>query len=150
MLIDHLTGRNLLFPAELNGWRDAIEQVAAPLLENGDITRDYVDAMLTSIAAGGTYIDLGFGIALAHARPEHGARRTAMSALWARPPILLNDDADHPISLIICLAASDSSGHLRAMRELSSILTDESARDALLAAHDPADATHALTLGGRP
>ncbi|RMI09516.1 PTS sugar transporter subunit IIA [Cellulomonas triticagri] len=147
MLTQYLDERTMLFPDRVDGWRDAIEQVAAPLLADGAITREYVDAMLTSIANGGTYIDLGYGIALAHARPESGVVRTGLSALWVRPAVLLNDEEAHPIRLFVCLAAADSSAHLAALAQLGQLLTDEAARDALLAATDPTTALAVLTAG---
>ncbi|GGF42752.1 hypothetical protein GCM10010922_17810 [Microbacterium sorbitolivorans] len=147
MLTSHLNESTLLFAEELPGWRDAIELVSTPLLEQGRISRDYVDAMLESIAAGGTYIDLGYGIALAHARPERGVIETGMSALWVRPEVLLNDEEAHPISLFVCLAAADSTSHLATMAALGELLSDDAARDSLLAATTTADALAVLTAG---
>lgn len=147
MLTDYLNADTILFADDVGGWRDAIEKVSEPLLANGAMTRSYVDAMLDSVAAGGTYIDLGYGIALAHARPENGVVRTGLSALWVRPQVLLNDEAQHPISLFICLAAADDSSHLAALSELGQLLSDDGARDALLAAHDTAEAMAVLTAG---
>ena len=147
MLTQYLNERTMLFPDRVDGWRDAIEQVSTPLLADGAITREYVDAMLTSIAGGGTYIDLGYQIALAHARPESGVVRTGLSALWVRPAVLLNDEDAHPITLFVCLAAADSSAHLAAMAQLGALLSDETARDSLLAATDPTAALAVLTAG---
>jgi mannitol/fructose-specific phosphotransferase system IIA component (Ntr-type) len=147
LLTQYLTEQNLLFPERVDGWRDAIERVSAPLLADGAITREYVDAMLTSIAGGGTYIDLGYQIALAHARPESGVVRTGLSAMWVRPAVLLNDEAAHPITLFVCMAAADSTEHLAAMAQLGSLLSDDAARESLLAATDPAAALAVLTAG---
>ena len=147
MLTTHLNDDTLLFAENLGGWRDAIELVSTPLLESGSISRDYVDAMLESIADGGTYIDLGYGIALAHARPERGVIETGLSALWVRPEVLLNDEAEHPISFFVCLAAADSTSHLETMAELGALLSDDEARDALLSATNAADALAVLTSG---
>lgn len=146
-MIDHLNAENIRFAADIGGWRDAIELVSEPLLESGAITRDYVDAMLRSIAAGGTYIDLGYGIALAHSRPEHGVLKTGLSALWVRPAVLLNDEPEHPITLFFCLAATDSSSHLATMAQLGELLTDDAARNSLLAATTTADVTAVLNAG---
>lgn len=147
MLTDHLTTDTLLFADDVGGWRDAIERVSAPLLTNGAITRGYVDAMIESIAAGGTYIDLGYKIALAHTRPERGVVATGLSALWVRPDVLLNDEAEHPIALFFCLAAVDDSSHLATMAQLAQLLTDDAARESLLAATDTATALAALSTG---
>lgn len=147
MLTEQLTGDRLLFAEDVSDWREAIERVSAPLLADGSIERSYVDAMLASIAAGGTYIDLGYGIALAHVRPENGVVKTGLSALWVRPAVLLNDEEEHPIDLFFCLAAADDSSHLSTMAELAQLLTDESARETLLAATDTDAALAALSQG---
>ncbi len=147
MLTDHLTPERLLFAHDVDGWRAAIRLVSAPLLADGSITSDYVDAMEESIAAGGTYIDLGYGIALAHTRPERGVVRTGLSALWVRPAVLLNDEEAHPIDLFFCLAAADATSHLETMATLATLLSDDDARAALLQATDPDAAIAALTTG---
>ena len=56
----------VMYADEVSGWREAVDTVTAPLVEHGAIKPSYVDAIKESIAApGGTYIDLGWGIALA-------------------------------------------------------------------------------------
>lgn len=147
MISEHLNEKTILFAEDVAGWREAIERVSKPLLDSESITREYVDAMLESIAAGGTYIDLGYGIALAHARPERGVLRTGLSALWVRPDVLLNDEPEHPIALFFCLAAADSTAHLAAMAQLAQILTDDDARNDLLAARTTTEVQAVLTQG---
>jgi len=141
VLNDYLTPDTILFSEGVSGWRAAIDLVAKPLLDSGSITPAYVDAMTESIANGGTYIDLGFGIALAHSRPENGVVATGLSSLRVSPPVLLNDDPAHPIDLFFCLAATDATGHLETMQELASLLTDDELRTQLLAAQNSAEVT---------
>ncbi|TPW71576.1 PTS sugar transporter subunit IIA [Schumannella sp. 10F1B-5-1] len=148
MLSDNLTPERIQFAENVDGWRTAVEQVAAPLLADGSIEPGYVTAMTDSIANGGTYIDLGFGIALAHARPEAGVNRTGLSYLRVTPAVLLNDEAAHPIDLFLCLAATDPSGHLETMQELAGLLTDAEQRDALLAATTPAEVSAVIHQNG--
>ncbi|MER8000274.1 MULTISPECIES: PTS sugar transporter subunit IIA [unclassified Streptomyces] len=143
MLSDLLTEERILFsPSELT-WREAVAGVARPLLAAGDITPDYVRAMLDSIAAGGTYIDLGHGIALAHARPENGAVRTAMSMLRLPAPAPLLDDPLHAVDLYFCFAAVDAEAHMSAMASLARILSDAGTRQAL---RDAASAPEVIKL----
>ena len=138
MLNDYLTEDTLLFAGNVEGWRDAIDLVTRPLLDNGSITSEYVTAITESIAGGGVYIDLGFGIALAHSRPENGVLSTGLSSLRVTPAVLLGDDPAHPIDLFFCLAANDATGHLETMRELAGLLTDDELRTRLLASTSPA------------
>jgi len=140
VLNDYLTEETVLFAENIDGWRTAIDLVTEPLLASGSITPDYKQAMIDSIAAGGVYIDLGFGIALAHSRPENGVVTTGLSSLRVTPAVLLNDDPAHPIDLFFCLAATDATGHLDTMRDLATLLTDDDKRGRLLAATTSADA----------
>ncbi|MEL0626111.1 PTS sugar transporter subunit IIA [Salinibacterium amurskyense] len=144
MLTNYLTPETILFAENVEGWREAIALVAQPLLNSGSITSDYVDSMTDSIAGGGTYIDLGFGVALAHSRPEAGVVHTGLSSLRVTPAVLLNDEASHPIDQFFCLAATDAQGHLEAMQELAGLLSDDELRSELLAAQTPAEVTAVL------
>lgn len=150
MLNDYLTPDTVLFASDVDGWRDAITRVSAPLLESGSITPEYVTAMTDSIAAGGTYIDLGFGIALAHSRPENGVVATGLSYLRVEPAVLLNDDPAHPIDLFICLAAIDPTGHIETISELATLLSDDELRTRLLAATTSADVLAVIQRNGTP
>lgn len=129
----------------VNNWSEAIDLVGAVLVREGNATAGYVQAIKDSILApGGTYIDLGFGIALAHARPEQGVLTTGIAVLRLVEPVLLADDPAHPISVFIGLAAQDSATHLGVMKQLARVLTDESARTALLGATTPEEIVTAL------
>ncbi|GAB2889072.1 PTS sugar transporter subunit IIA [Streptomyces mayteni] len=140
-LSDLLPEGKIRFSADRLGWREAVREVAAPLLDAGDITPEYVDAMIDSIEAGGTYINLGFGIALAHARPERGAVRTAISMLRLTEPAPLLDQPEHAVDLYFCFAAVDATAHTLAMASLARLLSDPDTREALRAARSAADVT---------
>lgn len=148
MLNNYLTTDTIRFAENVGGWRDAITQVTAPLLSSGAITPAYVDAVTNSIAAGGVYIDLGFGIALAHSRPENGVLQTALSSLRVTPAVLLNDDPAHPIDLFFCLAATDQHSHLKTMMELAKLLSNDELRTRLLAATTPAETSTVIEENG--
>jgi mannitol/fructose-specific phosphotransferase system IIA component (Ntr-type) len=148
VLSSYLTPETILFADDVDGWRDAVNRVAAPLLTSGSITQEYIDAMTASIAAGGTYIDLGYGIALAHSRPENGVVKTGLSSLRVSTPVLLNDDPAHPIDLFFCLAATDPTGHLQTMMELANLLSNDELRTCLLAAQNAADVSTVINENG--
>ncbi|MCI1219069.1 MAG: PTS sugar transporter subunit IIA [Bifidobacterium sp.] len=132
MLSQYVDSDSILYRKSVTDWRQAVDIVAAPLLHNGAITPEYIEAMKTSIASpGGTYIDLGGGVALAHARPESGVNATALTVLHVETPFLLADSAEHPISTMFCLAATDANAHIALMQDLAALLTDDEGRDAL-------------------
>lgn len=129
----------MIFGATCDGWVHAIDTVAAPLVEDGCIEETYVKQIKESIAAGGTYIDLGFGVALAHARPEYGVKKTGIAGLWLNEPVLLNDDERHPIEVCICLAAADNTEHLEALKKLGGILSSPETRTIFVSATSAED-----------
>lgn len=146
MLDEYLTPERILIRPSAESWRQAVDWAGDVLVSHGDVEPAYIDAIKASISGpGGTYIDLGAGIALAHARPEAGVHRTGLSLLKLDEPVLLADDPDHPIRLFIALAAQDASSHLEVMKELAGLLTDTTRRERLLRAASPADITSVLT-----
>ncbi|BAQ32621.1 PTS sugar transporter subunit IIA [Bifidobacterium scardovii] len=145
MLTSYFQPGGMLYADHVSGWSEAVDMVARPLLDAGTITDGYVDAIKASISApGGTYIDLGGGAALAHARPETGVVATSLSVLHVGEPFLLADDEAHPIVTMFCLAAQDANAHIDLMQALASLLTDAGRLAAMNAAGDADELAAAL------
>ncbi|MFT9008220.1 MAG: PTS sugar transporter subunit IIA [Bifidobacterium sp.] len=126
MLSQFFRPGSILYREGVAGWQEAVDAVTLPLIGLGTIRPTYVQAIKDSIAGpGGTYIDLGSGIALAHARPENGVVDTSLSVLHVASPFLLADQKDHAISTIFCLAAKDATTHIDLMRSLANFLGNE-------------------------
>lgn len=137
MLTSYFQPNGMICVDRVSGWREAVDLVTRPLLDAGTIEQGYVEAIKTSISApGGTYIDLGGGVALAHARPETGVNTTSLSVLHVGEPFLLADDESHPIVTMFCLAAKNSNAHIDLMQSLAGLLTDADKLAALNAAND--------------
>ncbi|MFC0673880.1 PTS sugar transporter subunit IIA [Brachybacterium hainanense] len=144
MLDDVLTDDRIQF-AQRTTWREAVTLAAAPLLADGSVRAEYVEQILENIAApGGTYMDLGFGIALAHARPEAGVDATALALLVLEEPVALADDPAHQDSLVFVLAATDGEAHRGLMAQLATLLIDAEARTRLTRARSHAEVRAAI------
>lgn len=140
----------ILYRDSVQDWREAVDEVTDPLLKLGTIRPEYVDAIKKSIAGpGGTYIDLGSNIALAHSRPEAGVLKTSLSVLHLHKPFLLADSAEHPITTMFCLAAEDSSKHLDLMKALAGLLNDEEKRNKLSNVSNEEELRRVLTEEGQ-
>lgn len=118
-------------------WKAAITLAANPLLRQGKIEEKYIDAMIQKVEENGPFIHIGPFVALPHARPEEGVNEIGMSILKVDEPVNLLDDVAHPIKLFICLAAVDNDTHLRALANLTNILSDEALLDRLVNAINP-------------
>lgn len=134
-----LTERMIRFSQEELGWKEAIQTAAAPLLEAQHISEEYVRAMIQNIEAFGPYVIIGPGIAIPHARPEQGVYQVGMSLLKLEQPTYFLDKEEHKIQLIICLAATDATSHLKALAQLTRLLSNPSALRVLQTANRKED-----------
>lgn len=134
MLSTLLTDDRIRFANRLD-WKSAIRQAAAPLVQDGSVEERYVQQIIDIVSEpGGTYMDLGFGITLAHARPEAGVLRTAVALMLLAEPAQLAGSSDHPVRAVVVLAAQDSDSHQDVMAGIAALLIDEERRNNLLAA----------------
>lgn len=114
-------------------WEDAIRKAAKPLVDNGTVGDDYVEAMINVVKDKGPYINIGPNIALAHSRPRPSVKKIGLSLMKTNQPVDLVSDK-HPIKLWFVLAATDSTSHLKVIQELSTVLMDADRTKQLLAA----------------
>lgn len=125
MLKDLLTPQMIQVMEGNMNWEESIATAAQPLLDQSAIEPQYIDAMINKVKKYGPFINIGEGIALPHARPEEGSKEVGVSVLKTNKPILLLNDENHPIQLFICLSTVGSSSHLKALAELTDILSNK-------------------------
>lgn len=120
-------------------WEDAIRKSSRYLLEHGKVTQGYVDAMIDAVHRVGPYIVLTDSVALAHARPECGARELAVHFTVLEQGVEFGSDLFDPIRLIITLAAVDDVSHLDLMAELANVLMEPAHIEALIGSKSPSE-----------
>ncbi len=125
MLKDLLTKQHIQFVEEVGDWKEAIILAAKPLLANGHITNEYIQAMVDNVMTLGPYIVISPGIALPHARPEHGVKKIGMSFLKIKNGCLFSEKEEHRVYVLIVLAAIDNETHLKALSQLTKLLSDK-------------------------
>lgn len=134
MLTELITPEMIQFTSKRMDWKKAIAVAAKPLRDFGFIEERYIEAMIQKVEQYGAFIHIGKGIAMPHARPEDGARKVGMSILKVANPVLLLGQDAHAITIFICLSAVDNTTHLRALSELTTVLSDEKSLNRLLSA----------------
>lgn len=137
LLKELITEDTVTVVEHVEDWKAAITLAANPLLRQGKIEEKYIDAMIQKVEENGPFIHIGPFVALPHARPEEGVNEIGMSILKVDEPVNLLDDVAHPIQLFICLAAVDNDTHLKALANLTNILSDEALLDRLVNAINP-------------
>lgn len=125
MLEDLITTDTIRFNTDKDvTWQEAIRLSSDLLISKKYIEESYVKAIIDNVHKYGAFIDLGQGIAIPHARPEDGVNQLGMSLLKLKEPVYLLDDPNHAVDIIITLAAIDNQTHLKALSQLTKILSD--------------------------
>ncbi len=147
MLSELLTKDMIQFTDQKMEWREAISYAAQPLLDANKIQQAYTDEMIKNVEEIGTYIHIGKGIAIPHARPESGVNQLGMSFLRTKTPVLLLDQEEHQIDIFICLAAIDNEAHLKALAQLTKLLGDNDMLQSLKEAETAEDVIKIIEKG---
>jgi mannitol operon transcriptional antiterminator len=125
MLKDLLTKHHIQFVEEVGDWKEAIVLAAKPLLDGGYITNEYIQAMIDNVMTLGPYIVIAPGVALPHARPDQGVKKIGMSFLKIKNGCLFSEKEEHRVYVLIVLAAIDNETHLKALSQLTKLLSDK-------------------------
>ncbi|MCA0986550.1 BglG family transcription antiterminator [Guptibacillus algicola] len=125
MLNDLLHEETIQFASHTTDWKEAIRTAASPLLTKEQISSTYIDAMIKNVEELGPYVVIAPGIAIPHARPEEGVNTVGMSLLRLDETVPFSDKDKHQVKLLIVLAAVDNETHLKALAQLSDLLSEE-------------------------
>lgn len=115
-------------------WMEAVRIAAEPLLEEGIITDHYVEKMIDTVHELGAYIVISKDVAIPHARPEDGARSTALALLKLKNRVAFTPDKE--VNTVIVLASSNSDNHIQLLKNLSILLSEKEKYQALINSHD--------------
>ncbi|WP_158633914.1 BglG family transcription antiterminator [Radiobacillus deserti] len=132
MLNELLTKDMIQIISQVNDWEESITLASKPLLDKEYITDLYVKAMIENIHELGPYVVIAPKIAIPHARPEFGVNRLGMSMLIVRDGVRFSEQEKHFAQLIIVLAAIDNETHLKALSQLTDLLSDKKSLERLL------------------
>ncbi|MDX7998110.1 PTS sugar transporter subunit IIA [Xenorhabdus sp. Reich] len=132
MLKTLLTSDVIQWVSSAKDWREAIAIACQPLIDNGSIESDYVDAIYRSHEEIGPYYIIGPGIAIPHARPEQGVNRLALSLTVFHQGVVFGSEYNDPVKLLIVFATTDSNSHIEVLAELASLFDDQKEIDQLI------------------
>lgn len=138
LMLSDLTNETLIkLKVPAKNCEDAIRQSASVLVENGKVTKEYVDAMVNTAKESGAYIVITKHVALPHARPEAGTKEIAIGIATLENPVEFGHEDNDPVKYVFTLSAVDNNSHLRAMSELVELLEMDEFFRALDNAKDP-------------
>ncbi|MRG28034.1 PTS sugar transporter subunit IIA [Laceyella tengchongensis] len=123
MLHQLITRETIVLKDFVSHWKEAVRIASLPLLQLEYIEEHYIQAMIKIIEQWGPYVVLTPHVAITHARPGSGVNQLSMSLLRLKESVSF--DRGKEVHLIIVLAAVDNHSHLKALAELSNLLSRE-------------------------
>ncbi|MFM7781477.1 MAG: PTS sugar transporter subunit IIA [Candidatus Limnocylindrus sp.] len=105
-------------------WEAAVLSANEILVRSGAVERAYGGAMIEMINREGPYVVIAPGVALPHARPSALVHRTELSMLLLREPVVFGHPENDPVTMVVALAAHDSSAHVQALAALARAIAD--------------------------
>ncbi|MGE5605862.1 MAG: BglG family transcription antiterminator [Bacteroidota bacterium] len=111
------------FPA--HDWKEAVREAGKLLINGGCVEEKYVESMVDVVKSMGAYIVIGKGIALPHSRSAEGANKIGISFLRLATPVYFGHPENDPVDLLFGLSSIDNKSHIRALKDLTKVLSDE-------------------------
>ena len=127
LLKDIVDGKRFAFYKAASDWRDAIKKSCAPLVAADCATEEYAQRVIECVEELGPYIVIVPGLAIPHsAKGSPGVRKTSIAFAKFETPVRFDEeDRGKDATLFFALAAVDEEEHLKNMRQLFLILSDE-------------------------
>ena len=135
MLLELLQDKIQFIPSAPD-WKEAIRMSAKPLLEAGSIEERYVDAMIQMCEDHNAYIVLMDLFAMPHASPDGGVNKADVALTILEEPV---DFMGKPVQILLTLASSTSTSHLEMLRDVGTVLCDDSRISTLIGLKSPAE-----------
>ncbi len=119
-LAELLTVEKISVVYERLNWKDAIRRAGKILLDDGNISSEYVSKCIENVEEYGDYIIVGEKVALAHANKKYGVNRDGLSLLVAPEGILFDTEGDE-VNLMFCFASTGEKDYLELLQTIMRI-----------------------------
>lgn len=127
LLKEIVEGKRYAFYKEAADWKDAIKKSCSPLVATNCATEEYAQRIIECVEELGPYIVIVPGLAIPHStKGSPGVQKTSIAFAKFETPVRFDEnDLDKDAALFFTLAAVDEEEHLKNMRQLFLILSDE-------------------------
>ncbi|MCI6139674.1 MULTISPECIES: PTS sugar transporter subunit IIA [Clostridium] len=142
MLLKELVEKKRVsFHEKFDNWEDAVQASCEPLIEDGSITQEYVDAVIGCVKKYGPYIVFTPHIAMPHSQEKAvGVNNTAISFMKVKQTVEFEPgNPDKNAEVFFALASSDHDEHLKNMEQLALMLLKPGIVDELTAVENEED-----------
>lgn len=133
-LADWLNNEKVQYVENVADWREALAVAGRPLLNEGAISQEYIDAIIHQKEEIGPFFVIAPQIAMPHARPEQGAHKLGLSVVLLSNAVIFDAEENDPVKAIFMFSAPDSNSHIEMISQLAEVLSDENIMEQIFAA----------------
>ncbi|SKC84859.1 PTS sugar transporter subunit IIA [Maledivibacter halophilus] len=137
MIDEFVTPDTIAVNVKVDTWQEAVHYAGSLLLKSNAIEERYINAMVNKVKELGPYIVIAPQIAMPHARPEDGTKKSAISIITLDKGINFGHEKNDPVKLVIALAAVDNEAHIEALAKLMEVLGDSDTLDNIFSSKSP-------------
>ncbi|MGC1147752.1 PTS sugar transporter subunit IIA [Pantoea agglomerans] len=120
-----LNKEKIQYVESVTDWQEALVVAGRPLLSEGAVSQDYIDAIIQQKEEIGPFFVIAPQIAMPHARPEQGAHKLGLSIVLLGTAVKFDSEENDPVKAIFMFAAPDSNSHIEMISQLAEVLSDE-------------------------
>lgn len=126
--------KRVCFHKGFDTWEEAVTASCQPLLADGSIEQEYIDAVIGCVKKYGPYIVFAPNIAMPHSQEGAvGVNDTAVSFMKLETPVHFEEgNPDKDAKLFFVLASKDHEVHMKNMQKLADMLLTEDIMDTLM------------------
>jgi len=146
MINDFICLDTIAVHVKADTWEEAIRKSGELLLTIDAIEEKYIDAMINNVKKLGSYIVIAPQIAMPHARPEDGVKKTAISIMTLDKGVEFGHEKNDPVKLVIALAALDSKAHIQTLAQIMELLGDLNILNNILNSKSPQEILNSIAL----
>lgn len=132
---------NICIVENVEDWREAVRKAGNILLKKESIEERYIDAAIKNIETLGNYIVLTDNVAMPHARPKDGVKKTDLALLVIKEGVNFSDEK---VYLVFMLASKDNNSHIEIIKKLSNLIDDEELISKLMLAKNDTEVLNLL------
>ena len=142
MLLRDLVDRKLTcYEESFDDWKEAIRANGKPLIKEGYIEDEYLDAVIACVEKHGPYIVIIPNVAMPHSTEgAPGVLKTGIGFMKVEEPVHFDpNDPEKDARLFFMLASNDSEAHLNNMMQLADLLSNDDLVNDLLTVKNDED-----------
>lgn len=124
--------KDIFFKDKVSDWEEAVMVAGKPLVERGDLTDHYLEAIIKVNKTYGPYSVVAPGIALLHAKSTDGVNNLCIGLMLLKNGVNFNAKAYDPVNIVFIIGLSDSHSHLSALQDLINIIRSKGFTESIL------------------